>query len=223
MDLTKVEVFKKREAPRNPTEICQFLDWWVTIDGSLKTFPRLYVNAGKQSYCLRFEATQKDKKNYTMDDLELGALSLQHILDQKMLNMRHRRWIELLSNYDCELKYHPGKANTLSKKERKRNARLRNSLMQIRSFKFGLMELDIDEIGFRKLTIYEKSPLCWLEARDRQLTRLDIIQETVNKITTIKERLKKTWSRQKRYGDNHRKPLKFKSKIMYSMKAHDSL
>ncbi|GKC11507.1 putative reverse transcriptase domain-containing protein [Tanacetum coccineum] len=35
--------------------------------------------------------------------------SLQHILDQKELNMRHCRWLELLSDYDCEIRYHPGK------------------------------------------------------------------------------------------------------------------
>ncbi|GKA64316.1 putative reverse transcriptase domain-containing protein [Tanacetum coccineum] len=35
--------------------------------------------------------------------------SLQHILDQKELNMRQRRWLELLSDYDCEIRYHPGK------------------------------------------------------------------------------------------------------------------
>nr|GEV76868.1 reverse transcriptase domain-containing protein [Tanacetum cinerariifolium] len=37
--------------------------------------------------------------------------SLQHILDQKELNMRQRRWLELLSDYDCDIRYHPRKAN----------------------------------------------------------------------------------------------------------------
>ncbi|GKA01999.1 putative reverse transcriptase domain-containing protein [Tanacetum coccineum] len=85
------------------------------------------------------------EKNYTTHDLELGAVvfalkiwmyylydtksviytdhkSLQHIFDQKELNMRQRRWIELFSDYEYEIRYHPGKANVmadaLSKKER---------------------------------------------------------------------------------------------------------
>nr|GEW77823.1 putative reverse transcriptase domain-containing protein [Tanacetum cinerariifolium] len=76
------------------------------------------------------------EKNNTTHDLELGAVvfalkiwrhylygtrctiftdhkSLQHILDQKELNMRQRRWLELLSNYDCDICYHPGKANKI--------------------------------------------------------------------------------------------------------------
>ncbi|GJY01501.1 reverse transcriptase domain-containing protein [Tanacetum coccineum] len=48
--------------------------------------------------------------------------SLQHILDQKELNMSQRRWLELLADYDCEIHYHPRKANVvtdaLSRKER---------------------------------------------------------------------------------------------------------
>ncbi|GKD18171.1 putative reverse transcriptase domain-containing protein, partial [Tanacetum coccineum] len=40
--------------------------------------------------------------------------SLQHILDQKELNMRQRRWLELLADYDYEIRYHPGKANVVA-------------------------------------------------------------------------------------------------------------
>ncbi|GJT79786.1 putative reverse transcriptase domain-containing protein [Tanacetum coccineum] len=85
------------------------------------------------------------EKNYTTHDLELGAVvfalktwrhylygtksvidtdhkSLQHIFDHKELNMRQRRWIELFSDYECEIRCHPGKANVvadaLSRKER---------------------------------------------------------------------------------------------------------
>ncbi|GKD30028.1 putative reverse transcriptase domain-containing protein [Tanacetum coccineum] len=80
------------------------------------------------------------EKNYTTHDLELGAVvfalkmwrhylygtkcvvftdhkSLQHILDQKELNMRQHRWLKLLSDYDCEIRYHPGKAQNEARKE----------------------------------------------------------------------------------------------------------
>ncbi|GJU43901.1 putative reverse transcriptase domain-containing protein [Tanacetum coccineum] len=40
-------------------------------------------------------------------------MSLQHILDQKELNMRQRRWLELLSDYTCEIRYHLGKENVI--------------------------------------------------------------------------------------------------------------
>nr|GEU55611.1 retrovirus-related Pol polyprotein from transposon 17.6 [Tanacetum cinerariifolium] len=93
-------------------------------------------------------ASQKLKpheENYTTHDLELGAVvfalkiwrhylygtkyivftdhkSLQHIFDQKELNMRQCRWLELLADYDCEIRYRLGKANVvadaLSQKER---------------------------------------------------------------------------------------------------------
>ncbi|GJU11088.1 putative reverse transcriptase domain-containing protein [Tanacetum coccineum] len=53
------------------------------------------------------------EKNYTTHDMELGV----HILDQKELNMRQRRWLELLSDYDCEIHYHLGKANVVADAE----------------------------------------------------------------------------------------------------------
>ncbi|GKA12665.1 retrovirus-related pol polyprotein from transposon TNT 1-94, partial [Tanacetum coccineum] len=47
--------------------------------------------------------------------------SLQHILDQKELNMRQRRWLELLSDYDCDICYHPRKANIVTKAQKPEN------------------------------------------------------------------------------------------------------
>ncbi|GJS19272.1 hypothetical protein Tco_0447904 [Tanacetum coccineum] len=65
----------------------------------------------------------------------LDHKKLQHILDQKELNMRQRRWFELLSDYDCEIRYHPGKANVvadaLSRKERIKPLRVRALVLTI--------------------------------------------------------------------------------------------
>nr|GEV80051.1 reverse transcriptase domain-containing protein [Tanacetum cinerariifolium] len=71
------------------------------------------------------------EENYTTYDLELGA----HILGQKELNMRQRRWLDLLADYDCEIRYHPGKANVvadaLSQKERIKPLRVRSLVMTL--------------------------------------------------------------------------------------------
>ena len=40
--------------------------------------------------------------------------SLKYLLTQKELNLRQRRWIELLKDYDCTIDYHPGKANVVA-------------------------------------------------------------------------------------------------------------
>ncbi|GJW44508.1 putative reverse transcriptase domain-containing protein [Tanacetum coccineum] len=100
------------------------------------------------------------EKNYTTHDLELGVVvfalkiwghylygtksviytdhrSLQHVFSQKELNMRQRRWIELFSDYDCKICYHPGKANVvadaLSRKERVKPKRVRAMNMTLQS------------------------------------------------------------------------------------------
>ncbi|GKE52247.1 putative reverse transcriptase domain-containing protein [Tanacetum coccineum] len=100
------------------------------------------------------------EKNYTTHDLELGAVvfalktwrhylygtksviytdhkSLQYIFDQKELNMRQRRWIELFSDYEYEIHYHPGKANVvadvLSRKERLKPRRVRAMAMTVQA------------------------------------------------------------------------------------------
>ncbi|GKA11932.1 putative reverse transcriptase domain-containing protein [Tanacetum coccineum] len=73
-----------------------------------------------------------NEENYTTHDLELGAV---HILDQKELNMRQRRWLKLLEDYDCEIRYYPGKENVVadvsSRKERIKPLRVRALIMTV--------------------------------------------------------------------------------------------
>ena len=40
--------------------------------------------------------------------------SLRHLMTKKELNMRQRRWVELIKDYDCVIEYHPGKANVIT-------------------------------------------------------------------------------------------------------------
>ncbi|GKB90520.1 putative reverse transcriptase domain-containing protein [Tanacetum coccineum] len=116
------------------------------------------------AYALR--QLKSHEKNYTTHDLELGAVvfalkiwrhylygtksviytdhkSLQHIFDQKELNMHQRRWLELFSDYECEIKYHPSKANVvadaLSRKERVKPRRVRAMDVTIQSRVKGLI------------------------------------------------------------------------------------
>ncbi|GKD95031.1 putative reverse transcriptase domain-containing protein, partial [Tanacetum coccineum] len=111
-------------------------DFVVYCDASLKGFGAVLMQREKViAYASR--QLRKNEENYTTHDLELGAVVfalrlwrhylygtkytvytdhkiLQYILDQKELNMRQRRWIELLSDYDCVIRYHPRKANVVA-------------------------------------------------------------------------------------------------------------
>ncbi|GJT72139.1 hypothetical protein Tco_1031425 [Tanacetum coccineum] len=132
-------------------------DFVVYCDASIKGLGAVLMQRMKViTYASR--QLKINEKNYTTHDLELGAVvfalkiwrhylyatkcvvftdhkSLQHILNQKELNMRQRRWIELLSDYDCEIRYHPGKANVvadaLSWKERVKPLRVKALVMTI--------------------------------------------------------------------------------------------
>jgi len=112
------------------------------------------------------------ERNYPTHDLELAAVvfmlkiwrhylygsrfkvfsghkSLKYLFDQKELNMRQRRWLELLKDYDFELNYHPGKANVVADALRRKT--LHMSAMMIK-------ELELLE-QFRDLSLVcELSP-----------------------------------------------------------------
>ncbi|GJW97564.1 putative reverse transcriptase domain-containing protein, partial [Tanacetum coccineum] len=264
--------------------------------------------------------------------------SLQHILNQKELNMRQHRWFELLSDYDCDIRYHLGKANVvadaLSHKERIEPLRagllcseritrerlepradgtlclhgrswlpcygdLRSAIMHeshkskysihpgsekmIDSTKSAhflpirendpldkLARLYLNRIVARhgipasiicdrdgrftsnfwksfqkalgmplaefsynnnyhaiiKAAPYEalygrkcRSPVCWAEVGEAQLTGLELIQETTEKIVMIKQRMQAAQDRQKSYADWKQKPMEFEFRDRVMLKV----
>ncbi|GJX59869.1 putative reverse transcriptase domain-containing protein [Tanacetum coccineum] len=76
---------------------------------------------------IAYASRQLKPNEDTTQDLELGAV--------KELNMKQRRWLELLAYYDCEIRYHPRKANVvadaLSRKERIKPLRVRALIMTL--------------------------------------------------------------------------------------------
>ncbi|GJY06813.1 putative reverse transcriptase domain-containing protein [Tanacetum coccineum] len=206
--------------------------------------------------------------------------------NQKELNMRQRKWLKLLSDYDCELRYLPGKANVvadaLSQKSRPKPLRvearkeenygtedlygmikklepradgtfcLKNRIW-IPCFEYqkpsGLLVQPIipvwnlenitmdfvtklpkttsgqDTIWFSYNNNYHtsikaapfealygrkcRSPICWAEVGDAQLTGPEIVRETTKKIIQIKHRLQASRDRKRSYAEKRHKPLEF--------------
>ncbi|GJY12418.1 putative reverse transcriptase domain-containing protein [Tanacetum coccineum] len=142
----QIEAIKSWAAPTTPTKVRQFLglvgyyrkfiegfsliskpltsalilalpegteDFVVYCDASLKGYGAVLMQRERViAYASR--QLKVHEENYTTHDLELGA---------KELNLRQRRWIELLSDYDCEIQYHPGKEAMMKKYVRKEKLR----------------------------------------------------------------------------------------------------
>ncbi|GKC79459.1 putative reverse transcriptase domain-containing protein, partial [Tanacetum coccineum] len=128
VDPAKIEAVKNWLSPTTPKEVRQFLG----LAGYYRRFIKDFSKIAKSLT----ELTQKKQKVYmgrkprvSLPTAKIETLILlftvmhpnKHILDQKELNMRQRCWLELLVDYDCEIRYHPGKenvvANALSQKE----------------------------------------------------------------------------------------------------------
>nr|GEY89532.1 putative reverse transcriptase domain-containing protein [Tanacetum cinerariifolium] len=89
----------------------------------LYSAPILALPEGSEDFIVYCDASKKG----------LGAVLMKR--EKKELNMRQLRWLELLSDYDCEIRYHLGKANVvtdaLSRKEREPPLRVRALVMTI--------------------------------------------------------------------------------------------
>ncbi|GJU25899.1 putative reverse transcriptase domain-containing protein [Tanacetum coccineum] len=154
VDLAKIESIRDWASPKTPTEIRQFLGLagraaFQTLNQQLCSAPILALLEGSENFMVYCDASHKGlgavlmqkerviayasrqlkihEKNYTTHDLELGVV--------KELNMRQRRWLELLSDYDCKICYHLGKGNmvadALSQKEQIKPLRVRALVMTV--------------------------------------------------------------------------------------------
>ncbi|GJV90780.1 putative reverse transcriptase domain-containing protein [Tanacetum coccineum] len=117
VDPAKVEAIRNWSAPTTPTE---------TLKQKLCSAPILALPEGTENFVVYCDASHKGYGAILMQRGKVIALwrhylygtkctvytdhkSLQYILDQKEFNMRQRRWIKLLCDYDCEIRYHPGR------------------------------------------------------------------------------------------------------------------
>ncbi|GKB61377.1 putative reverse transcriptase domain-containing protein, partial [Tanacetum coccineum] len=161
VDPSKIEAIMNWATPTTPMELTQKdkkynggkeeKEDFQTLKQKLCSAPILALPEGTKDFVVHEE-------NYTTHDLELDAVvfalrlwrhylygtkcvvftdhkSLQYILNRKELNMRQRIWIELLSDYDYKICYHPGKVNVvvdaLSRKERNKPLRVRALVMTV--------------------------------------------------------------------------------------------
>ncbi|GKE79177.1 putative reverse transcriptase domain-containing protein, partial [Tanacetum coccineum] len=117
VDPAKIESIKDWASPKSPMEI-RGKDFIIYCDASIKGLGAVLMQREK---VIAYASCQLQihKKNYTTHDLELRA----------------HHWLELLSDYDCEIRYHSGKANVvanaLSRKGQSKALRVRALVMTI--------------------------------------------------------------------------------------------
>ncbi|GJS37971.1 putative reverse transcriptase domain-containing protein [Tanacetum coccineum] len=167
------------------------------------------------------------EENYTTHDLELGAVvfalkiwrhylygtkctvftdhkSLQHILRQKELNMRQRRWLELLADYDCEICYHPGKANVvadaLSQKKQIKPLRVRALILTVHP-KLPSQILEAQNEALKEENVKTKN----LRGMDKSFE----IRPDGTRYCEIRQRLQAVRDRQRSYANVRQNPLEF--------------
>ncbi|GJZ39410.1 putative reverse transcriptase domain-containing protein [Tanacetum coccineum] len=237
VDPAKIENIKSWAALTTPTEVRKFLrlagyyrrfiegteDFMVYCDASLKGYGAVLMQR-ENVIVYASRQLKVHEENYNTHDLELRAVVFALRLWRHYL-YGTKCVVELLSDYDCEIRYHPGKAKQIREAQKeaikKKNVEVEHLGRLIKPiFKFRLDGTRCFENQYSELARrYHRSPVCWSEVRDSQLTGLELIRDTTEKIVQIKNRLLAARSRQKSYADKRAKPLEFDVSDMVLLKS----
>nr|GEU93464.1 hypothetical protein [Tanacetum cinerariifolium] len=186
VDPSKVELVKNWKTPESPSEIRSFLglagyyrrdkqeEAFCILKEKLCNAPVLALPDGPNDFVVYCDVSNQG----------FGCILMQR--GKKELNTRQRRWVELLSDYECEIKYHPGKANVvvdaLSRKERLKPRRVRAMSMTIQS---GLKAKILEAHGEASKDL--NAPTEWLRGLERHFEKRDdepieIVERDVKKL-----------------------------------------
>jgi hypothetical protein len=151
------------------------------------------------------------ERNYPTHDLELAAVvfalkiwrhylygerceiytdhkSLKYFFTQKELNMRQRRWLELLKDYDCTINYHPGKANVVADALSRKN--VAGSVSAMFTTKKELL-LDLERVGVEMMVGEIQSYMSGLTLEPTLIEQIRTAQLSDNEITRSREEVEK--------------------------------
>ncbi|KAL4332069.1 hypothetical protein GQ457_07G011170 [Hibiscus cannabinus] len=141
---------------------------YVGLGGVLMQEGRVVAYASRQ--------LKTHEKNYPTHDIELAAVvfalkiwrhylygercmvytdhkSLKYLMTQKELNLRQRRWLELLKDYDLSIEYHPGKANVVA------DALSRKAAVELRAMSDPSHVMPVEEIELNPDLSYDEEPV----------------------------------------------------------------
>ncbi|GJZ12662.1 putative reverse transcriptase domain-containing protein [Tanacetum coccineum] len=161
VDPAKIKAVMNWQAPKSVGEIRSFLGlagYYRSKKKLLKSYERSYVR-------LQFSFFRKEPKIWSFIAMRLipasdaflcnGARSLQYFLEKKDPNMRQRRWLDLLKDYNYEIRYHPDDS---------RGIKTRQGRIYI-PFQSHVKELLLEEAHKSKYSIHPRATKMYLELK----------------------------------------------------------